>query len=329
MNRLATLGIGLLAQAMAVNGYAQDMGTIEFISEEMNGIFAKDTKIEKIVEDCQFTEGPLWLEGEKMLLFSDLPTNTIYKWTEAGGKEVYLKPSGYTSNESRGGFMGSNALYYTNGQLLICQHGDRRIARMDAPLAAPNENYVTVAEKYDGKRLNSPNDLIMSDKGNLYFTDPAYGLEKGLADPKKEIAFQGVYKMDKNGKVTLQDDAIDQPNGLAIFPDKKTMIVSSTEGPDRGWFLYDIDKEGNLKNKRVFHNVANEKGMGGCDGLKIDKSGNIFATGPGGIWVFTKAGKLIGKIKFERLTVANIALTADNKTMYITATNNVFRLNLK
>src|SRR5690606_30220962 len=242
MNRLATLSIGLLAQAMAVNGYAQDMGTIEFISEEMNGIFAKDTKIEKIVEDCQFTEGPLWLESEKMLLFSDLPTNTIYKWTEAGGKEVYLKPSGYTFSESRGGFMGSNALFYTNGQLLICQHGDRRIARMDAPLSAPNENYVTVAEAYDGKRLNSPNDLIMSDKGDLYFTDPAYGLEKGLADPKKEIAFQGVYKMDKNGKVTLQDDAIAQPNGLAIFPDKKTMIVSSTEGPDRGWFLYDIDK---------------------------------------------------------------------------------------
>ena len=329
MNRLATLGIGLLAQTAAVDGYAQDAGTIVFISEELNSIFAEDTKVEKIVEDCQFTEGPLWLEKEKMLLFSDIPANTIYKWTEAGGKEVYLQTSGYTSSEPRGGFMGSNGLYYTNGQLLICQHGDRRIARMDAQLSAPSENYVTVAGEYDGKRLNSPNDLIMSDKGDLYFTDPAYGLEEGLTDPKKEIGFQGVYKMDKNGKITLQDDAISQPNGLAIFPDKKTMIVSSTDGPDKGWFLYDIDKEGNLENKRLFYNVANESGVGGCDGLRVDKSGNIFATGPGGIWVFTKNGKLIGKIKFDGMTVANLALTADNKTMYITATNNVFRLKLK
>lgn len=329
MNRLATLGIGLLAQTVSFDGYAQDAGTIEFISEELNSIFSKDTKVEKIVEDCQFTEGPLWLEKEKMLLFSDIPANTIYKWTEARGKEVYLKPSGYTSSEPRGGFMGSNGLYYTNDQLLICQHGDRRIARMDAQLSAPKENYVTVAGEYDGKRLNSPNDLIMSDKGDLYFTDPAYGLEEGLTDPEKEIAFQGVYKMDKNGKITLQDDAITQPNGLAIFPDKKTMIVSSTDGPDRGWFLYDIDNDGNLKNKRVFYNVANEKGMGGCDGLKVDKSGNIFATGPGGIWIFSNKGKLIGKIKFDGMTVANLALTADNKTMYITATTNVFRLNLK
>ena len=263
-----------------------------------------------------------------MLFRSDLPANTIYKWTEAGGKEVYLKPSGYTSSEPRGGFMGSNGLLYTNGQLLICQHGDGRIVKMDAPLTDPDENYVTVAGEYNGKRLNSPNDLIVSAKGDLYFTDPSYGFEGGLTDPKKEIPFQGVYKMDKDGKVTLQDDAIAQPNGLAIFPDKKTMIVSSTEGPDRGWFLYDIDQEGDLKNKRLFYNVADEKAMGGCDGLKIDKSGNIFATGPGGIWVFTKAGKLIGKIKFGRLSVTNIALTADNKTMYITAANNVFRLKL-
>lgn len=329
MNKLAALGVGLLAQAIAVNGYAQELGTIEFISEELNNVFAKDTKIERIIDDCQFTEGPLWLEEEQMLLFSDLPANTIYKWTEAGGKEVYLKPSGYTSSEPRGGFMGSNGLIYTNGELLICQHGDGRIAKMDAPLTAPEANYVTVAGAYDGKRLNSPNDLIVSDKGDLYFTDPSYGFEEGSEDPKKEIPFQGVYKMDKDGKVTLQDDAISQPNGLAIFPDKKTMIVSNTEGPDRGWFLYDIDQEGNLKNKRVFYNAADEKGMGGCDGLKIDKSGNVFATGPGGVWIFNKEGEVIGKIKFDRLSATNIALTEDNKTMFITAANNVFRLKLK
>src|SRR5690606_36173190 len=322
--------ISLSLFAIAMTASAQNVGTIEFISEELNGVFEKDAKVEKIADGCQFTEGPLWVEKENMLLFSDVPANTIYKWTEANGKEVYLKPAGYTDSTSRGGFMGPNGLYLNDaGELLICQHGDRRVAKMDAPLNAPKANYVTVAGAYDGKRLNSPNDLVMSTKGNLYFTDPGYGFEGGMNDPKKEIPFQGVYKMDKAGNVTLQDDAIPQPNGIAIFPDKKTMIVASTDGPDKGWFLYDIDKNGDLKNKRVFYNVANERGMGGCDGLKIDKSGNVFATGPGGIWIFTKKGKLIGKVKFDRLTVANLALTPDEKTMYITATSNVFKLNLK
>lgn len=326
MKKIITLG--LFAFALTVS--AQEMGTIEFISDELSGVLDKDAKVEKIADGFQFTEGPLWIEKENMLLFSDVPANTIYKWTEAKGKEVYLKPSGYTASETRGGFMGSNGLYLTkDGDLLICQHGDRRIAKMDAPITAPEENYITVAGEYDGKRLNSPNDLVMSDNGDLYFTDPGYGFEGGMDDPKKEISFQGVYKMDKQGKVTLQDDAIPQPNGIAIFPDKKTMIVASTDGPDKGWFLYDIDKDGALKNKRVFYNVSKERGMGGCDGLKIDKSGNVFATGPGGIWIFNKQGELIGKVKFDRLTVANLTLTPDEKTMYITATNNVFRLKMK
>lgn len=330
MKKQIKLSLSLIALITISYGFAQDQGTIEFISDELSSAINKDAKVEKIVDGCQFTEGPLWIEKENMLLFSDVPANTIYKWTEANGKEVYLKPSGFTDSESRGGFMGSNGLYLTKkGELLICQHGDRRVAKMDAPLNKPQTNYVTIAGEYDGKRLNSPNDLVISDKGDLYFTDPMYGFEKGMNDPKKEISFQGVYKMDKNGKVTLQDDAIPQPNGLAIFPDKKTMIVASTDGADKGWFLYDIDKAGNLKNKRVFYNVAKERGMGGCDGLKIDKSGNVYATGPDGVWIFTKEAKLIGRIKFSRLSVANLAFSPDEKTMYITATNNVFRLKMK
>lgn len=323
--------VSLSLFACAMTASAQDQGTIEFLSDELSKVINKDAKIEKIVDGCQFTEGPLWVEKEQMLLFSDVPGNTIYKWTEAKGKEVYLQPSGYTGSESRGGFMGANGLYLSKqGELLIAQHGDRRVAKMDAPLNAPKINYVTVAGEYDGKKLNSPNDLIISDNGDLYFTDPGYGFEKGMNDPKKEIPFQGVYKMDKNGKVTLQDDGIGQPNGLAITPDKKRMIVASTDGPDKGWFQYDIDNDGNLKNKRVFYNVANEKGAGGCDGMKIDKSGIVYATGPDGVWIFNKDAKLIGRIKFGgRLTVANLALSPDEKTMYITATNNVYRLKLR
>src|SRR5690606_10149573 len=147
MKKFITLS--LFACALTVSG--QDLGSIEFISDELSKVIKKDAKVEKIADGCQFTEGPLWIEKEKMLLFSDVPANTIYKWTEAKGKEVYLKPSGYTGGEERGGFMGSNGLYLSkSGDLLIAQHGDRRVAKMDAPLNEPKTNYATVAGEYEG-----------------------------------------------------------------------------------------------------------------------------------------------------------------------------------
>lgn len=306
------------------------IGTIEFISNELNGVIKKDAKVEVVADGFQFTEGPLWLNKKKMLLFSDVPANTIYKWTEARGKEVYLKPSGYTSAEPRGGFMGSNALsLYTDGKLLICQHGDRRIAKMDAPINAPKQNFVTVAGEYKGKRVNSPNDLFVTSNGDIYFTDPSYGFERGQRDPKREITYQGLYKVDKAGRVTLMIDSIEQPNGISIFPGGKTMIVSNSDDRKKRWYLYDIAANGSLMNGRVFYDVSNERGMGGCDGLKIDKAGNVFAAGPGGIWIFTKAGKLIGKIKTNGVTAANCALTPDGKTIFITATNYLLRVKMR
>ena len=157
-----------------------------------------------------------------MLLFSDVPANTIYKWTEAKGKEVYLTPGGYTDTAKRGGFMGPNGLFLSgDGKLLICQHGDRRIAKMDAPLNAPKAKFITVAGEYDGKKLNSPNDLFLTAGGDLYFTDPSYGFEKGNRDPKKELPYQGLYKMDKAGHIRLLIDSIEQPNGIGILPGGK------------------------------------------------------------------------------------------------------------
>jgi gluconolactonase len=174
-------------------------GTIEFVSKELSKLINKDAKVEIIAEGFQFTEGPLWLEKEKMLLLSDVPGNTIYKWTEAGGKEIYVKPGGYTDTAKRGGFMGPNGLALSHdGKLLVCQHGDRRIAMMDAPLNAPQSTFITVAGQYDGKRLNSPNDLFLTAGGDLYFTDPSYGFERGARDPKKEMRTR-VYKWTKWG----------------------------------------------------------------------------------------------------------------------------------
>jgi gluconolactonase len=307
-----------------------DIGTIEFISNELNSIIKKDAKVEIVAEGFQFTEGPAWFDKQKMVLFSDVPANTIYKWTEAKGKEVYLKPSGYTDTAKRGGFMGSNALGLSkDGKLLVCQHGDRRIAIMDAPINAPKSKFITFAGLYNGKRINSPNDFILASNGDLYFTDPSYGFERGARDPKKELPFQGVYKRDKAGNVTLLIDSIEQPNGIGIFPGGKKMIISNSDDRKKRWYIYDIASNGSLTNGKLFYDVSNEKGMGGCDGLKVDKAGNVFAAGPGGIWIFTKEGKLIGKIKMNGVTAANCVLTPDNKTIFITATNYLLRVKMR
>ena len=327
-----TIPLFLLAQFFSA--FAQETkpptGTIEFISKELSKLINKDAKVEIIAGGFQFTEGPLWLEKEKMLLLSDVPGNTIYKWTEAKGKEVYVKPGGYTDTAKRGGFMGPDGLILSHdGKLLVCQHGDRRIAMMDAPLNAPQSKFITVAGTYNGKRLNSPNDLFLTATGDIYFTDPSYGLERGARDPKKEIAYQGLYKMNKSGQITLLIDSIAQPNGISVFPGGKKLIVSNSDNRKKMWYAYDITSDGSLANAKVFYDVSNEKGAGLCDGLKVDKKGNVFATGPGGIWIFTKAGKLIGKININGVTPSNCALTPDNKILFITANQYLLRVRMR
>jgi gluconolactonase len=200
---------------------------------------------------------------------------------------------------------------------------------MDAPLSAPQSKFITAVGEYNGKRLNSPNDLFLTANGDLYFTDPSYGFEKGPKDPKREIVYQGVYKMDKAGKVTLLVDSIEAPNGIAIFPDGKTLLVANSDNRKKRWYAYDIASNGSVTNGRVFYDVSSEKGAGGCDGLKIDKKGNVFATGPGGIWIFTKTGELIGKIKVSGTSVANCALSPDGKTIYLTATKYLLRVKMR
>jgi gluconolactonase len=324
---LILLTQGLIGFPQSPSG---EIGTIEFVSDELSSLIKKDAKVEIIAQGFQFTEGPLWVNKEKMLLFSDVPGNTIYKWTEAKGKEIYLRPGGYTDTAKRGGFMGPNGLTLSrNGKLLICQHGDRRIAQMDAPLNAPKPSFETVAGAYEGKRLNSPNDLFLAKNGDLYFTDPAYGFERGARDPKRELSNQGVYKVDKGGKISLLIDSLEAPNGIAIFPDNKTLLVANSDGRKKKWYSYDIAANGTLTNARIFYDVSNERGAGGCDGLKIDNQGNVFAAGPGGIWIFTKSGTLIGKIKMNGVTSANCALSPDDKTLYITATQYLLRVKMR
>ncbi|WP_425635757.1 SMP-30/gluconolactonase/LRE family protein [Algoriphagus yeomjeoni] len=320
----------LFAFAILYSANAQNIkptGTIEFLSKDLARIIQKNATVEVIAEGFEFTEGPLWVDKEKMLLFSDIPANTIYKWTEGNGKEVYLKPGGYTEAKERGGFMGSNGLLLSpGGNLWICQHGDRRIAEMDATLQTPDETYRTVVDSFDGKKLNSPNDLILSKAGNLYFTDPSYGL---ASDSKKEIDFQGVYMMSPTGKVTMLLDSIDQPNGIAIFPNQKTLLVSNSDPVKKKWYAYDLAKDGSVTSGKVFHDASDASEPGLCDGFKIDKKGNVFASGPGGIWIFNQSGDLLGKIKLEGATAANCALSPDGKTLYITAEQYLLRMKMR
>ncbi len=310
--------------------YGQDLASIEYDSEKLEKIISRDAKVEVLADGFQFTEGPYWIQKEQMLLFSDVPGNKVYKWTEEGGAEVYLDPGGYTGSVERGGFKGPNGIILSNqGELLICQHGDRRIARMDAPLEAPETDYVTVAGKYDGKRLNSPNDLFQTPKGDIYFTDPAYGFEKGPQDPARELTFSGVYKMDKGGNVLLLLDSIEQPNGIAVFPGGKKMLVANSNMRKKRIYEYVLDKDGNITDGRIFADLSDVSAPGLCDGLKIDKKGNVFATGPGGIFIYSKEGEKLGKISMNGITAANCALSPDEKTLYITAQQNLLRLKMR
>ncbi len=306
------------------------IGTIERIDASLDAIISQNAKAEIIAEGFEWSEGPLWIETEKALLFSDVPLNTIYKWTEEKGKEIYLKPSGYTDSVlSICKEPGSNGLLLdTEGNLVLCQHGDRRMARMDAALDKPMAKFITLADKYNGKRLSSPNDAVYN-HSELFFTDPPYGLStQDDKDPKKETLFNRVYRLTKDGQVTVITDSLSRPNGLAFFPGGRRLLVANSDPEKPNWYLFDVNPGDTIFPPKIFFSAAGyDKKLNGLpDGLKIDKRGNVFATGPGGIYIFNKSGKLMGKLKLENAT-SNCALSPDEKTLYIT--NDMYILRFK
>ena len=309
----------------------KNMGSIERTDPSLDDIISPDAKVEIIAEGFDWSEGPLWVDSHKMLLFSDVPRDTVYKWTEEKGKEVYLTPSGYSDTIPRGGEMGSNGLTLDiDGHLVLCQHGNRQVARMDASLDDPKPVYVAIANNYNGKKFNSPNDAAYNSKGELFFTDPPYGLEKNIDDPKKEIPFQGVYKVKTSGEVVLITDSITRPNGIAFLPGEKTLLVANSDAEKPNWYAFDIGPGDSVTNGRIFYSCAGyDKSLKGlCDGMKVDKKGNVFATGPGGIWILNKDAKLLGKIKLADAT-SNCALSPDEKTLYITNDMYVLRVKMR
>ena len=310
----------------------KNIGTVERLDPALDNIISANAKPEIIAEGFEWSEGPLWVEQHNMLLFSDVPMNTIYKWTEAKGKEVYLKPSGYTGAEpSVCKEPGSNGLTFDkDGNLVLCQHGDRQMARMDAPLDKPEAKFISLANNYNGKKFSSPNDAVHNSAGELFFTDPPYGLQtQDDKDAKKEIPFNGVYKLKANGEVVLLVDSITRPNGIAFTPDEKKLIIACSDPATPNWYIYDVNGD-SLTNGKIFYSAAEEgKTMKGLpDGFKADKNGNIFASGPGGIYIFNNEAKKLGMIRLEN-SASNCALSADEKTLYITNDMYVLRVKLR
>ncbi|QEL15679.1 SMP-30/gluconolactonase/LRE family protein [Limnoglobus roseus] len=287
----------------------------------------KDAKVEELAAGFKWSEGPVWDKKTNSLLFSDIPNNMIRRWSEKDGLQEFLKPSGYTGTAAfTGEEPGSNGLAFNKaGELVMCQHGDRRIAKW------VDGKFVTVVDKYMGKRLNSPNDLVYHPNGDLYFTDPPYGLPGQMKDPGKELEFQGVYRLKPNGELTLLTKVMSRPNGIGLSPDGKTLYVANSDPEKANWMSFPVKADGTLGDGKQFFDTTDlvkAKKPGLPDGLKVDAAGNVWATGPGGVFVFDPTGKHLGTIVTNDKT-ANVGFGGDGSTLYVTANHNLIRVKTK
>ncbi|HEY2158428.1 MAG TPA: SMP-30/gluconolactonase/LRE family protein [Isosphaeraceae bacterium] len=310
----------LLIGALPLPSIAQEksyptLGNIERLDPRFDALVPRDARVEKLAEGYDWSEGPAWDKATGALLFSDVPMNTVYRWKEGAGVSVFLKPSGYTGTSPRGGEPGSNGLVFgPGGKLVLCQHGDRRVALLDG------DKFVTLADNYQGKKLNSPNDAVFHSNGDIYFTDPPYGLLKGNADPAKELPFNGVYRLRHGGELTLLTKEMTFPNGIALSPDEKTLYVANSDPDLAIWKAFPVKDDGTIGEGKVFRDVTqmakSKKGL--PDGLKVDAKGNLFATGPGGVLVLAPDGTHLGTFATGEAT-ANCGWGDDGSTLYITA----------
>lgn len=301
------------------------LGYIEFLDPALEQIIADDAHIEILATGFTWSEGPVWITDGEHLLFSDVPENTIYRWSRAEGLSTWLSPSGDTGYAT-GGREGSNGLLLDHqGRLILCQHGDRRVARLDAPLSQPAPAFVTLVDQFDGKRFNSPNDAAYHSSGALYFTDPPYG----LADPSNtELGFQGVYRLSPDG-VSLIIRDLSRPNGIALSIDEKTLYVANSDPGRAIWMAYDLREDGTVGTGRLLFDATGflPERAGLPDGLKVDDDGIIYATGPGGVLIFDPGGRHLGNIRLP-IAAANVAFGDDGSALYITADMYLLRVAL-
>ncbi len=302
------------------------LGTIERKDPKFDTLIPKDAKIEVLAGGFKWAEGPVWDKKNSVLFFTDIPNNRVMKWSPKDGLTEFLKPSGYTGKvEFKGSEPGANGLTFdAAGNLILCQHGDRRVSR----LAPDGKSFITLADKYMGKRLNSPNDLIYRKNGDLYFTDPPYGLPELMKDPAKELDFQGVYRLSPKGELTLLTKEMSRPNGIAFSPDEKIVYVSNSDPDKAVWMAFPVKADGTLDAGKVFFDsteAVKAKKLGLPDGMKVDQKGNLFATGPGGVYVFAPDGTHLGTLA-TGVATANCAFGDNGSTLYIAADKQLVRV---
>ncbi len=314
---------------------AQNYGEVVKVDPAADAVISSDAVVEKLGDGFQFLEGPIWVhsKGQGYLLFSDIPANVIRKWDPKSGFSVYLEKSGYTGPEgtdaggpTNNGFgtvilVGSNGITLDPlGRIVFCAHGDRQVVRLEK-----NGKRTVLASKYEGKRLNSPNDLVFRHDGTLYFTDPPAGLRQGDKDPKKELPFNGVYRLQK-GKLTLVAKDFARPNGIAFSPDEKYLYVNDTLR--KIIVRFDVAPNGDTSNPTTITDMNSDTRPGVPDGMKVDQKGNIYCTGPGGFWIMAPDGKHIATVNMKQLP-ANLNWGDDDaKTLYLTARTGLYRIRL-
>lgn len=328
MNRLLALsviGISMLSGGVVHSEERATLGRIERLDRAFDQLVDQDAAIEVLVANrFEWAEGPVWDSANKRVLFSDIPRNMIWEWSQTSGLKEFLKPSGYTGAATFAGREpGSNGLAFNEaGELVMCQHGDRRVAKW------VDGKFVTLADRYAGKRLNSPNDLAIRSNGDVYFTDPPYGLPRHIEDPGRELDFQGVYRLSAKGELTLLSKELQRPNGLAFSPDEKTLYVANSE-PERAVLMaFPVRPDGSLGHGKVFFDVTAAVGKqrpGLPDGLKVSTDGTVWATGPGGVLVYSSQGKHLGTLA-TGVATANLAFGDDGSTLYLTADKSLVRV---
>lgn len=325
-------GRSMTAQAAAPAKYPT-IGKIRRLSPALDEIITQDAVIEQLADGITWAEGPVWIPDGRYLLFSDVPGNTMYRWSEKDGKTVFLKPSGYDGPPTKV-FRepGVNGMTLSPaGEVVVCDHGNRAVSRLDRA----TKKKTVIVDRFQGKRFNSPNDVIVARQGALkdaiYFTDPPYGLE-GLDDsPVKELAFNGVYLRRPNGEVVVVDDKLTFPNGLALSPDERRLYVAVSDPKGPVIMAYDLGPDGLPTSRKVFFDATALQAAGGPglpDGMRVDAKGRLFATGPGGVLILTPEAQLLGVIE-TGFPTANCAFGEDGRTLFLTSNHLLARVRTK
>ena len=328
---LTTLAIWPATQTQAVK--------VERLSSELDQIVPRDASLERLATGFKWVEGPVWIPAG-YLLFAEIPSDSIRKWTPGQGVSMFLQPSGYKGSASYGGpESGSNGMTLdAQGRLTVAGHAQRDVYRLET--MDPHGEITILVDSYQGKRLNSPNDLVYKSDGSLYFTDPPYGLRtQSDHDPEKQLKVNGVYRLPDarkqkpgsapaNANLQLLIGDLPRPNGIAFSPDENFLYVDNSE-PKKLWMRYRVNASGSVGEPQVLFDATSDKREGAPDGMKVDKKGNLYSAGPGGIWIFSSAGKHIGTIEMPE-KVGNLAWGGrDMKTLYVAASSSIYRLRLE